>query len=182
MIDNLTIVILAGGKSSRMGEDKGLMTLYGKPMVEYVLEEVKKISEQIIIISDNANYKKFGFPVYKDAVKNKGPLAGIYSGLKKTTTEDNLILSCDVPYIKEELLRYLWLQSSEMDVTIAHQDDRSHQIIGFYKKNCLDVIESQLEKNELKIQRAFAKLKVHMVDCNHFPDSLFRNINSKQDI
>lgn len=182
MIDDITIIILAGGKSSRMGEDKGLMSLYEKPMVEYVIEVAKKITDHIIIVSDNPNYKKFGFPVFKDLVKEVGPIGGIYTGLKKSDKHQNLILSCDVPYVSEDLLRFLYLQSENQDVTIPEFAGRSHQLIGYYTKDCTLVLKKQIEEKQLKIQDAFGKLNVHFVDANHFPESVFRNINSKQDL
>jgi len=176
MIDDLTVIILAGVKSSRMGEDKGLMPLYDKPMVEYVIDTARKISDHIIIISENANYKKFGFPVFKDLEKNKGPLGGIYTGLKKSDKHQNLVLSCDVPYVTEELLRFLYLHSSKADITIARHNDWTHQTIALYTKDCIPVFEKQIKAGELKIQDAFSKLRVHFVDTDQFPETVFRNI------
>ena len=98
-----TAIILAGGKSSRMGSDKGLVLLNGKPMISYIIEILKKMQIPIIIISNNENYKQFGLPVFADIIKEKGPLGGIYTGLKNSKTESNIIVSCDVPFYQIEL-------------------------------------------------------------------------------
>ncbi len=82
-----TGIILAGGKSSRMGEDKGLVLLNGKPMIQYVIEALKGVVSDIIIISNNASYNKFGIPVYPDIIKDKGPVGGIFTGLHHSKTQ-----------------------------------------------------------------------------------------------
>ena len=102
-----TGIILAGGKSSRMGEDKGLVLLNGKPMIQYVIEALKEVVSDIIIISNNASYNKFRIPVYADLIKDKGPVGGIYTGLYHSTTELNFCISCDVPMISSDFI--LWL-------------------------------------------------------------------------
>ena len=178
----ITIIILAGGKSSRMGEDKGLISLYEKPMVEHVLDVAKKISNQIIIISNNANYGKFGFPVYRDTFKEKGPLAGIYEGLSKSSTEKNVVLSCDVPYIKTELLTFLIENSDNNDITIPVHGDRVHPLIGVYSKNCILVLEAQIKAGQLKVTDSFDNLVVNYVKVDQFDALMFKNINSKRDL
>ena len=182
MIEDISIIILAGGKSSRMGEDKGLMTLYDKPMVEFVIDVARNITDHILIISNNSNYKKFGFPVFKDIEKNKGPMGGIHTGLSRSDKYKNLVLSCDVPYVSEELLRFLYLQSEHKDITLPVHADRSHQLMGYYTKDCIPVFEKMMKEDNLKIRNTFDKLRVHLVDCDQFPENIFRNINSKQDV
>ena len=68
-----TAIILAGGKSSRMKEDKGLVSFNGKMLVEHVIESIKKITGKIIIITANPAYKQFGYPCLEDEMKDKGP-------------------------------------------------------------------------------------------------------------
>jgi molybdopterin-guanine dinucleotide biosynthesis protein A len=182
MIENLTAIILAGGKSSRMGEDKGLMSLFGKSMIEYVLEEAKKLTDKVIIIANNSDYKKYGHPVFTDLIPNKGPLGGIYTGLTKSETQQNLILSCDVPFVKKELLDFLWEKFDESDVIIPQKEERIHPLIGFYKKDCTDVLKKQVEKGELKIRKALNLVQLNVVEANQFPAEMFRNINSKKDL
>ena len=102
--NNITGIILAGGKSSRMGTEKGLILYKNKPFVEHIIEAMNPLVDNIIIISNNKAYKSFGFRCYEDLIKNTGPLAGIYTGLRYSKTENNLIVSCDVPLINTVIL------------------------------------------------------------------------------
>ena len=165
-----------------MGEDKGLMTLYDKPMIAYVLEEFEKLTANILIISNNDNYQRFGFPVFKDKHKEKGPLAGMLRGLEQSTTEKNIILSCDVPYLKVEVINYLLERSEERDATVAQHQERIHPLIGIYQKRCTPVFENQLKKGALKITDSFNNLDVLYVNMDRFDQRMFKNINSKRDL
>lgn len=176
------IIILAGGKSTRMGEDKGLMPLFGKSMISYVLDRALEINSEIIIVSDNANYKKFGYPVVKDVFKEKGPLAGMYSGLINSNIEKNIVLSCDIPYIRSGLLKYLFYQSEGFDITIPVHKERIHPLIGIYSKKCADHFKKCIELDKLKITNAFEPFNTNMVDVDEFDDIAFKNLNSKKDI
>ena len=88
--NNITGIILAGGKSSRMGSDKGFLKLNDKRFVLYSIEALKPLVSEILIVSDNENYDTFGYKRIEDIIKNSGPVAGIYSGLKASKTEYNL--------------------------------------------------------------------------------------------
>ncbi len=178
----ITIIILAGGKSSRMGEDKGMMSLYEKPMVQHVIETAKKISEKISIISNNRNYEQFGLPVFPDSLKDKGPLAGMYEGLIRSDTEKNLILSCDIPYIGIDLLNFLIENSSGFQVTIPVYNQRVHPLIGVYTKNCASVFEDQIRARRFKVMDSFGNLAVNQLDAGQFPAQMFKNINNKRDL
>ena len=81
----ITGVILAGGKSSRMGFDKGLAILNGKPMIQYVIDVFEKLGLDIIIISNSPGYETFGYPIYNDLIPEKGPVGGIYTCLLYTS-------------------------------------------------------------------------------------------------
>lgn len=179
---HIRIIILAGGKSSRMGQDKGLMLLNGKSMIEYVIDVAKQISPQISIVANNESYSKFGLPVYKDEFEEKGPLAGIYTGLKNSTTEHNLILSCDIPFVQKDLLEFLLISSEGSDITTSLFQDKLHPLIGVYSKSCESIIAQQISKNELKVSNIFEKLKTKQIDVSHFDSSNFRNINSETDL
>ncbi len=177
----LTGIILAGGKSSRMNEDKGLMLLNGKPMIQYVIDALSPFVDELIIVSNNEAYETFGHAVYKDLIKNKGPLAGIYTGLKHSKTTKNIVLSCDVPYVSPELLSFL-IEESNNEITIPKKGTRTHQLIGVFSKLCTTSFKKSIEKNDLKLLDAFKNLNLNVVDANHFEEQLFTNINSPSDI
>ena len=179
---NRTAIILSGGKSSRMGEDKGLMLLNGKPMIQHVINVVTPLVDEVIIISNQSTYKKFGLKVYEDLIKDKGPLAGIYTGLFYSSSEKNIVLSCDTPYINSALISFLLDNSKGYDITIPENDKTTHQLIGVFSKSCIENFKNCLEKNQLKAITAFESLNLNVVNANHFDKNIFTNINAKSDI
>lgn len=181
-MEQFGISILAGGKSSRMGEDKGLMTLFGQSMVSYVIEEVKQLNSDIRIISNNTNYNQFGFDVQKDLYPNKGPLGGICTALQHSEFDKNLILSCDIPYAKAELFHFVLKNSDGYDVCIPADEFRIHPLMGVYHKSCLRHLESQLKLDQLKILKAIEGLNLNLLNAKEFDPVYFKNINSKSDI
>lgn len=176
------VIILAGGKSSRMGTDKGLMLINGKPMLQHIIVAVAAISNNIIIVSNKSAYQQFGCPVVKDEVKNAGPLAGIFSGLKFANTAKNIVLSCDVPFVNEQLVSFLIENSKNFDVTIAQKDEQLHPLIGVYSKKCLPIFEKELMQQQFKVRLALQKVKLNIVNVNQFEAAHFININTPTDL
>lgn len=177
-----TAIILAGGSSSRMGEDKGLMLVDGKPMIQHVIDVAKGVVENIIIVSNNKEYEKFGHPVIQDEIKGKGPLGGIYTGLKNSKTQLSLVLSCDIPYVNASLLNLLISHSEDSDITIPRKDDVTHQLMGVFSKRCLIKFKNALDDDKLKLITLFEQLNLNIVDASHFSGRLFTNVNEKNDI
>jgi len=178
---NLTAIILAGGESSRMGEDKGLMFFEGKPMIQHVIDVVKPMVDHIIIISNNRAYEVFGYAVYDDLIQGKGPLAGIYTGLRYSETDKNLVLSCDVPFVNKEVLQLVIDNCNTVDIVIPEKENRTHQLIGVYDKSCTTFLKKELDNNQRKIKVAIEKLNYKVVDANHIASHIFNNINTKED-
>jgi molybdopterin-guanine dinucleotide biosynthesis protein A len=178
----LTAIILAGGKSSRMGEDKGLMLFEGKPMIQYIIDTVKPLVDDVIIISNQEGYNAFGYPVYADLIKDSGPLAGIYTGLHYSKTAKNVVLSCDVPFVTKEVIKELIDNCEEVDGVICENGGRTHQLIGVYDKSNADFLKDELENGQRKIKSVLQKLNFKTINLNHFDKKIFNNINSKDDI
>ena len=104
-----------------MGTEKGLILYKNKPFVEHIIEAMNPLVDNIIIISNNKAYKSFGFRCYEDLIKNTGPLAGIYTGLRYSKTDNNLIVSCDIPLIKTAVLQKLIDQKNDTSEIIQLQ-------------------------------------------------------------
>jgi molybdopterin-guanine dinucleotide biosynthesis protein A len=179
---NLTAIILAGGKSSRMGKDKGLMLFEGQPMIQYILNTIKPLVRNVIIISNQKGYDVFNYPVYQDLIKNQGPLAGIATGLHHSTTDKNVVLSCDVPFITSKVMEELIDNCEGFDGVICGHKGRSHQLIGIYDKSCKELFNRELADGQRKVKLAIKKLNFKTINMNHIDDKVFYNINSKDDI
>jgi len=181
-----SVIILAGGKSSRMGADKGLVEFNGKKMIEHILDVVKYLTDEILIVSNNPDYKNFGYPVVEDIYKECGPLGGIHAGLSKSTTPWNLVIGCDMPYVTSDFLEFLILQLPQScDAIIPVHDEKVEPLCALFNRTSLPKMESLLLKNELKMQEVVARLNSKFVDVpmKHFLASvIFKNINSRIDL
>ena len=175
-------IILAGGKSSRMGADKGLLMLENKPLVAHVIETLKQLTTDIIIVSNQKEYKVFGLPIYEDIIKEAGPLAGIYTGLTHAIHQKNIVVSCDVPFVSTKLLNWLIQNSENYDVTIPTNNNKTHQVIGVYDKNCACVFKQELDNNQRKMKVALEKVRLNIVDANQFNAKEFTNVNTPAEL
>ncbi len=142
-----TGIILAGGKSSRMGTDKGLIDFNGKKMIQHLIDVLA-------------------------------------TGLFHSSTEKNIILSCDTPFITAELITYLYRHSSDNLITIVKENERTHPLIGIYSKACLPTIEQELELNHLRIRDLRKLIHTKELDVSDtFKDThLFKNINTQEEL
>ena len=181
----ISAIILAGGKSSRMMRDKGLITLHNKPLIKHVIETVKRITENIIIISANPTYKQFGYPCFEDRIKDKGPLSGIMTGLVNSTTQKNFVLGCDMPFISASLLQGLLNNCDGVDAIIAEHKNMAEPLCAIYDKSCITHFGSLLEQNQLKITDALEGLKTRVISFDKedwFVGNEFANINTVEEL
>jgi len=181
---NITGIILAGGKSSRMGEDKGVLLLQDKPMIQYVIEELQKVTDSILIIANNKAYQQFNLPIFEDLIKDKGPIGGIYTGLSYSKTEQNLCISCDTPNLPASLLKLLINQSNNHQITIPRYNNKLHPLSGVYTKDLIPFFEAKIKNNELKLKDAIIETKHNIIDITpkQYPPSAFYNMNCKEDL
>lgn len=181
-MEKISAIILAGGKSSRMGQDKGLMLLDGKPMIQHVVDAVKPIASDIVVVANNIAYQSFGNKFYVDEIKNSGPLAGICVGLKHSETNLNIVLSCDVPFITTGMLKSLIKDFSyELDAVLFERNEELHPLIAVYSKKCLPIFQSALENNELKLKHVLNHLIIKKIDGTLYAEKCFNNINTQKD-
>ncbi len=183
--NEITAIILAGGKSTRMKKEKGLMLFGKKTLVEHVIDAIKKITNNIFIITQNPGYGKFGYPCYADVFQNKGALGGIYSGLTYSTTQKNLIVGCDMPFLSEKLLSELINETGEEDILLSEHKGKAEPLFSIYDKNCITHIRLLIEQNQLKITMALAGLKTRVISFDKedwFKGNEFTNINSIEEL
>ena len=182
---NITVIILAGGKSLRMKEDKGLVNFNGKMLVEYVIASAKRISSNIIIVTSNASYKQFGYSCIEDELKEKGPLGGIFAGLIYSNTKKNLLLGCDMPFLSAKILSSLIQNIGKEDVLLTEHQGKAEPLCSVYDRNCITHIRLRLEQNQLKITDALEGLKTRVISFDKedwFKGNEFVNINSFEEM
>ena len=181
----ITGFILAGGKSSRMGEDKGLIFFKGKAMVEHTITTLEKFAIPIVIIANNNAYGQFGLPVFSDLIKDKGPAGGIYTALTKSNTETNIILSCDSPFVTEQLINQLIKAHKGHQVTFPRYNNKTHPLIGIYNKSIVEIYKSNIEKGMLKLKSINSTLDTLEVEFNEETidnKNCFSNINTQAEL
>ena len=181
----ITAIILAGGKSSRMKTEKGLVPFRKKPLVLHVIDAVKKITNKIIIVTSNPEYKQLGYPCIEDKMKDKGPLGGIYTGLFNSATQKNLVVGCDMPFLAERLLQEITANCGDEDVLLTEHRGLAEPLCSVFDKKCMTQFRHLLEKNQLKITDALVGLKTRVIsfdDESWFDGNEFANINSIEEL
>lgn len=179
--EQLTGIILAGGKSSRMQEDKALMQFNGKTFTELVVNAMNPLVSEILLVSSNPAHKILGLTQIPDIFENAGPLAGIYSGLRQSKIDLNLVLSCDVPLIKTHILQLLLQHEGKFDVVQLSAENRAMPLIALYNKSCLPHFEKCLKKGEYKLQLALADLNVKTISLPPEDAIFVTNVNTPAD-
>lgn len=177
---NIGAYVLAGGKSSRMGQDKGLMLLLGKPLAGYVTDALKPCFEHIALVTDNPAYGAFGYTVIPDEQKNLGPAGGIYTALRHSTFGHNLVVSCDMPFITPQLVQWLAEEAmqSDAEITLPKTEKGYEPLFAVYSQAVLPQLAQMLAGGMVKLQ--------HIVSCfNHKtlpapPAPALENLNTLQ--
>ena len=181
----ITGIVLAGGKSSRMGSDKSKMIFNGKTLIQYSIEALKPLCEKVVISSNNFIYDDTGCEVWPDELPDSSPMIGIYSCLKRSQTEYNMILSCDMPLISISLLKYLLLNSNDFDITVPiHGKNLMEPLCGIYRKSCIDVLKGFIDRGNYRLNECIRSTSYQLVEvCKtaNFSENLFSNINTLDD-
>jgi len=184
----ITSIVLAGGRSLRLGREKAFLEVKGQFLIERIIGRLQKLSEEIIIVSDEAHrYEGFEATVVSDVYPGKGSLGGIYSGLRKASNPYALVVACDMPFLNLPLVRYMQTLAASYDVVIPRIGQHTEALHAIYSRNCLPFMEEQLQKGDLKIIRFFPQVRVRYVeqdeievfDAQHLS---FFNINTEADL
>ena len=181
---NVTGVILAGGHSSRMGSDKGLLLINGRSMIQMIIDAMKPLVDRIIIISGNEKYKEFGCDVYPDIIDDKGPVGGVYTALNHSHTDYALCVSCDTPFVTTELLNRLIEESEGNSATLYNFNGKLQPVISVYQTNVVSLIKGFLEDNQLKLMLVNESLncKIINIGSKDFDEKVFFNVNTPEDL
>lgn len=183
----VTGIILAGGKSSRMGTEKGLQELCGKPLIQYAIEALSGLCDTILISTSSDVYQSFGFKTVADEFPGIGPMGGIYSALKQSKTEKNLVLSCDMPFVTRELLSFILENSDGFEVAVPFEGNLHYEpLCGFYNRAVLTKIKTYIRNGNYKLPDLFEEININRLaisnQMNFYKKHLFVNINSKRDL
>ncbi|WZL72729.1 molybdenum cofactor guanylyltransferase [Clostridiaceae bacterium 35-E11] len=185
-----TAIILAGGKSLRMGFDKKLICLDNRPLIEILIDKLTAIFENIIIVSNDAALgQKLGVKIVEDEIKDIGPLGGIHAGLKNSNSHYNYFIACDMPYVNEKYIHFIKNKSSKTNAyaLITRYKDHIEPFNSFYSKKLTREIENHIKNGERSIYSLLRKLEVLYIEekiaRRYSPDwAMFYNINTIEDL
>ena len=182
----LTGIILSGGKSTRMNTEKGLCIFKGKPMIEHIIDVLKPICSEILISANNEQYDYLGYKTIADRYSGIGPISGIYSGLEASQTDNNMILSCDMPLVSVDMIRYIYDNRDDFDIVIPERNNYYEPLCAYYHRRILSNIEIAIQNKSYKLIKLIKSLnyKPLKIDSRHsfFHPMLFENINSPNDL
>lgn len=175
--------VLAGGKSSRMGEDKGLISFQGRPMIAHVLETLEKTGLPVKIVANDKTYKQFGYTVVPDLVQEKGPLGGLLTAYQNTRADQILLVSCDMPFIQEELVLKLVEEAGSQNIVVYQDEGRIYPLPGIYPVSLKEEVKKGIAAQRLKMQDFISENRHTLVPSGDEKNALFfRNINTPKDL
>jgi molybdopterin-guanine dinucleotide biosynthesis protein A len=185
---DLSIAILAGGHSSRMGTDKSFVRVLGRPLIEEILSQSAGLGlESLIITNRPAEYAYLGVPLFGDVLPDKGPLGGLYTALHSATRPHVLCIACDMPFVVRPLLDYLISLIPEGDAIMPRLAGEAEPFRAIYSRACLAPIRAALVAGRMRMISFFPDVRVRFVDeaeIDRFdPQHLsFFNVNTPEDL
>lgn len=173
--------VLVGGRSSRMGRDKALLTVDGVALARRIANQVEDAVGSAALIGNPAVYGDLGFPVIPDQIPNCGPLGGIVTALGSSHADWSLIVACDMPSIDAPLLRSLvnFTKRTQCDAIVPVCALEPQPLCAVYHGRCLPLFQRALRDNRLKMKDLLSNLRVHAVDG--IDPARFENLNSPAD-
>jgi len=186
-IADATAVILAGGKSSRMGRSKALLPFDGEPLIAHVVRGLKEMfAEAIVVAAPDQELPSLPALLVRDEVAYRGPVSGIYHGLKASTREVCFVASCDAPFLNHALIAHLLSKIPEYDVVVPFWQDRFQPLHAVYRTGVAALLKDQLDRGELRPISLYDKVRTRKIAEDEIrglePEGLsFLNMNSPED-
>ena len=185
-------IVLAGGRGLRLGQDKASEIIGDRSLLERVVSRLTSFNSDILVVtaSKRAFLQLNGYPRLRavaDIYLNKGPLGGVYAGLKASDSFYNFVVACDMPFLNQALLRYMMQISAGFDLVVPRLGELVEPLHAVYSRACLAPIESLLKQGDLILRRLFALVEVRYVEAEEIdrfdPQHLsFFNINNEADM
>jgi len=188
MKEGVTAFVLAGGKSTRMGREKTTLELGGQTLLERALQLASSVAAETFLVGPRAELEAYG-RVVEDVFPGQGPLAGIHAALGATSTELNLVLAVDTPFLEARFLDYLVAQArgSGAVVTVPRTADGFHPLAAVYRPAFREKAEGALQAGRNKIDALFAEVEVRVLEAGDleklaFAPAIFENLNTPEDV
>jgi molybdopterin-guanine dinucleotide biosynthesis protein A len=188
LITDVSGVVLAGGKSSRYGKNKAFVEVAGIPLIERTLQVMQSIFKQVVLITNTPEeYGYLGLSMYRDLIKDLGPLGGIYTALNVIPTETGFFVASDMPSLNPALIRHMVALKDNVDVVVPRIGWKLEALHSIYSKRCIPEIEKLIHAGVYQVFRFFTNVRVRYVDRDEilkFDPRLmsFYNINRPEEL
>lgn len=184
-----TAIILAGGKSTRMGTDKALIRVKDDSMLEGAVRALAGGFNEIIVSANNRTCASAQVKIVADVIPGRGPMSGIHAALLASANDINFVVPCDMPFINVRLALYMVELASGFDVVVPRIGDYYEALFAVYMKNCLPLIEEYLISGRNKVSTLYSNsaLRIRCVEESEIEkfgnaESLFFNVNTPVDL
>jgi molybdopterin-guanine dinucleotide biosynthesis protein A len=164
-IGPISAIVLCGGRSTRMGEDKGALPFGDEPMLDRVVRIVRSIARDVIVVARREQRVPADVTVIHDPVEDLGPLAGLAAGLAVSTTELNIVVACDMPLINPQVLERLVAMIDHHDACVAVADGHASALCGVYRSGVAKDAQALLLSGERRVMRLLDRVQTKRVDA-----------------
>ena len=183
-------IILAGGKSSRMGFDKQFLQIDDRRIMDDLISKLEEEFYEIIIVTNKPEeYKSYKHKIVSDIIVGKGPLSGIHVGLKESSSDYAFVVGCDMPNINLDYIKYMKksMENKDYDGCVTYLNNLIEPFHGFYSKNIIERIEKYLANDMRSVNKLILNLEFLKIDegvARRFSPNwdMFLNLNNQKDI
>ena len=187
MARDITAFVLAGGHSSRMGQDKAFLALHGRTLLDHAIDCARAVTGNVRIVGRKEKFAGYG-DVVEDIFTDRGPLAGIHAALRSSSSELNLVLAVDTPFVQPCVLDYLvdLAATSTKLVTVPRVRGHHQTLCAVYRRGFADVAEASLQAGKNRIDPLFTPDVAHVISEEEmqslaFDPAMFDNLNTPEE-
>jgi molybdopterin-guanine dinucleotide biosynthesis protein A len=194
--------VTAGGRSTRMGRDKALLELGGRPIIEHIIEALQPVTSGLAVIANSDEYRRFGLPVYADTNRSIGPLEAIRTALANSPTPLVILTGCDMPFVTSELFAHLLEVANEIPqgtteagqltpdfpfaVVPLNEEGKPEPLCAVYSTAALEAVSDLIGEGGRRVSLLFEKIACRLVsfgEISHLQNSdfFFENLNTPED-
>jgi len=186
--NEITGIILSGGKSIRMGQDKAFIEIGGIPIIHRIHALFERLFNEIIIVTQQEElFPNLNVKIYPDLIPNRGVLGGLYTGLFFSGFPFSFCVGCDMPFLKESVIEYLLRNIQGYDVVVPRTKDGFQPLHAIYSKNCLEPIKKAIQQEKYKIIDFYPIVRVKIIEEHEFTsldpmNESFINVNTPEEL
>jgi molybdopterin-guanine dinucleotide biosynthesis protein A len=162
-------IILSGGKSIRMGENKAFLEIEGIPIINRIHNVFKRLFQEIIIVTNQKElFPNLDAKIHSDLIPNRGVLGGLYSRLFFSSFPYSFCVACDMPFLNESVIKYLIQSIGDFDIIIPKTKDGLQPLHAIYSKNCLEPIKDTIERGKYKVIDFYPMVRMKIIEEHEF--------------